>query len=80
MAKQGMKRPEFDRKKNEVPPVPEISGKAKHGHNPANPLIAGENSKVWHGTPCAGNDLSVDNMMDDFDMTAADLQDFLRKW
>ena len=80
MAKQGMKRPKFDRKKTKVPPVPEISGKAKHGHNPANPLIAGENSKVWHGTPCAGNDLSVDNMMDDFDMTAADLQDFLRKW
>lgn len=76
MAKQGMKRPEFDRKKNEVPPVPEISGKAKHGHNPAAPLIAGENGKIWHGTPYAGNDLAADNMMDDFDMTAADLQDF----
>ena len=55
MAKQGMKRPEFDRKKNEVPPVPEISGKARHGHNPAAPLIAGENGKVWHRTPYAGN-------------------------
>ena len=42
--------------------MPEISGKAKHGHNPANPLIAGENGKVWHGTPYAGNDLTVDNM------------------
>ena len=63
MAKQGMKRPEFDRKKNDVPPVPEISGKAKHGHNPTVPLIAGENGKVWHGTPYAGNDLAVDNMM-----------------
>lgn len=45
MAKQGMKRPEFDGKKNEVPPVSEISGKARHGHNPAAPLIAGENGK-----------------------------------
>ena len=62
MAKQGMKRPEFDRKKNDVPPVPEISGKARHGHNLAAPLIAGENGKVWHGTPYAGNDLAVDNM------------------
>ena len=76
MAKQGMKRPEFDRKKNEVPPVPEICGKAKRGHNPSAPLIDGEYGKVWHETPYAGNDLAVDNMMDDFDMTAADLQDF----
>lgn len=76
MAKQGMKRPTFNRKKNEVPPVPEISGKAKHGHNPAPPLITGDNGKVWHGSPYAGNDLGADNLMDDFDMTAADIQDF----
>lgn len=38
MAKQGMKRPERTRvkPKNEVPPVPEIQGKAKHGKNPVN--------------------------------------------
>ena len=39
MAKQGMKRPEYERKKNDFPPVPEISGGAKHGHNQAAPLI-----------------------------------------
>ncbi len=80
MAKQGMKRPEFERRKNEVPPVPEISGKAKHGHNRAEPLIPGENGKVWHGASHAVDDLATENMMNDFDMTAADLQDFWRKW
>ena len=78
MAKQGMKRPTFNRKKNEVPPVPEISGKAKHGHNPAPPLIAGSQGKVWHGASHEENDLAVENLMNDFDMTAADLQDFER--
>ena len=80
MAKQGMKRPEPERKKNTVPPVPEISGKAKHGHNQAAPLVAGGHGKVWHGEPHGENDLAVDNMINDYDMTAADLQDFWRKW
>lgn len=79
MAKQGMKRPEFERKKNELPPVPEISGKAKHGHNRAAPLIAGGDGKVWHGTSHSEDDLATENMLSDFDMTAADLQDFRRK-
>ena len=79
MAKQGMKRPEFERKKNEVRPVPEISGKAKHGHNRAAPLIAGENGKVWHSGSHAEDDLAIENMMNDFDMTAADIQDFGRQ-
>ena len=79
MAKQGMKRPEFERKKNDSPPVPEISGKAKHGHNRAAPLIAGENDKVWHGASHASDDLAAENLMNDFDMTAADLQDFRRE-
>lgn len=78
MAKQGMKRPTFNRKKNEVPPVTEISGKAKRGHNPAPPLIAGSQGKVWHDASHEENDLAVENMMNDFDMTAADLQDFER--
>ena len=40
MAKQGMKRPEPDHKppKNDVPPVPEIKGKAKHGNGKAKPI------------------------------------------
>ena len=50
MAKAGMRRPspkephgtESNKKnkipKNDVPPVPEIQGKAKKGHNKANPI------------------------------------------
>lgn len=53
MAKQGMKRPEItkDKPKNEVPPVPEIQGKAKHGKARANPIISGikpPSQKVYH--------------------------------
>ena len=42
MAKQGMKRPEPKHRKNDLPPVPGIQGKAKSGKVKANPLIAGE--------------------------------------
>lgn len=62
MAKKGMKRPEPERKKNPVPPVPEIGGKAK-----------GEAS---HGN----TELGMENLMNDFDMTGVDIQDFWRKW
>ena len=86
MAKQGMKRPEFEHEKNTVPPVPIISGKAKSGKVKAPPLIAGTKGKVYHSTPHAedkispafpaiDNDLAVENFTNDFDMTAADLQD-----
>ena len=86
MAKQGMKRPEIEHRKNTTPPVPSISGKAKSGKVKANPLIAGENGKVYHSIPHAegkipsvypaiDNDLAIDNVINDFDMTAADLQD-----
>lgn len=80
MAKQGMKRPEPERKKNEFPPVPEISGKARHGHNKARPLISGEAGKVFRDAPQGSSDLGFENRMNDLDMTAADLQDFWRKW
>ena len=79
MAKQGMKRPEYERTKNDFPPVPEISGGAKHGHNRAAPLIAGGNGKVWHGASHAEDDMTLENMINDFDMTAADLQDFRKE-
>ena len=85
MAKQGMKRPEIEHRKNTVPPVPSISGKAKSEKVKANPLIAGANGKVYHSIPHAeskisafpaiDNDLAVENFTNDFDMTAADLQD-----
>lgn len=86
MAKQGMKRPEPKHEKNSVPPVPSISGKAKSGKTKAPPLIAGTNGKVYHSIPhvenkiptvfpAIDNELAVDNFANDFDMTAADLQD-----
>lgn len=88
MAKQGMKRYYPDKEKNEVPPVPEISGKAKSGKRKAAPLIPGASGKVYHTVPhskpdslrfassAIDNDLAIENMENDFDMTAADLQDF----
>ena len=86
MAKQGMKRPEMEHGKNPFPPVPIINGKAKAGKIKANPLIAGADGKVYHVAPQAesklpsvfpaiDNDLAVENITNDFDMTQADLQD-----
>lgn len=86
MAKKGMKRPEFKHRKNTVAPVPILEGKAKSGKEKANALIAGTNGKVYHSIPlredqipsvfpAIDNDLAVDNLTNDFDMTAADLQD-----
>lgn len=71
MAKQGMKRPEFEHRKNDVPPVPQLSGKKK-----AAPLVAGGMGKVWHDAPPhESNDLALENLRDEFDLTAADQQD-----
>lgn len=86
MAKQGMKRPDGEHKQNTAPSVPIINGKAKSGKVNANPLIAGSEGKVYHTTPhserkipdafpAIDNDLAVENFSNDFDMTAADLQD-----
>ena len=86
MAKQGMKRPEFEHEKNAFPPVPGIQGKAKSGKEKANPLIPGALGKVYHGTPhsetripaaypAIDNDLAAENLSNGFDMTAADAQD-----
>ncbi|SFP22818.1 hypothetical protein SAMN05216343_104173 [Oscillibacter sp. PC13] len=53
MAKRGMARPDWTHTKprNDVPPVPEIQGKAKHGKEPVKPIINGTNGpdlKVYH--------------------------------
>ncbi|MBQ4105231.1 MAG: hypothetical protein IJC86_02450 [Clostridia bacterium] len=90
MAKKGMKR--IDRThvkpRNEVAPVPEIQGKAKHTKEQANLIIAGTeppSQKVYHTIPFAqekpiasvystiDTDLARDNLEND--ITAADLQD-----
>lgn len=91
MSKQGMKRPERThvQQRNDVSPVPEIQGKAKHGKAHANPVIAGTRApslKVYHTAPfrakekpissaypAVDNDLARDNLEND--ITAADLQD-----
>ncbi len=55
MAKKGMSRPERSKEpKNDVPPVPELQGKAKHRKEKANPIIAGTSGpsmKVYHNKP-----------------------------
>ena len=90
MAKQGMKRIErtHTKPRNEVPPVPEIQGKAKHTNAQANPIIEGTVSptqKVYHSKPHSieqpissvysviDTDLARDNLEND--LSAADLQD-----
>lgn len=72
MAKQGMARPDWTRlhPKNEVPPVPQIQGKAKSGKIKARPIIAGTSgpdTKVYHVRPgsiypALDNDLARDNL------------------
>ena len=90
MSKQGMDRIErtHTQPRNDVSPVPEIQGKAKHGKVKANPIIAGTlppSQKVYHTTPFSkekpispiyaeiDNDLARDNLEND--VTAADLEE-----
>lgn len=83
MAKQGMARPDWTKRpKNDVPPVPEIQGKAKHTKEKAKPIIAGTAGpalKVYHEKPISGvypaidTDLARDNLEND--IPAADLED-----
>lgn len=90
MAKKGMKRPNRTHVKprNNQAAVPEIEGKAKHGKEEANPIIAGTSApslKVYHTTPFRSEkpissvyreidtDLARDNLEND--IPAADLED-----
>ena len=85
MAKQGMARPDWTHThpRNDVPPVPEIQGKAKHGKKKANPIIAGTSGPsmmVYHEKPIPADtyraldtDLARDNLEND--LPAADLED-----
>ncbi len=90
MPKQGMKRPSrtHTKPKNDFPPVPEISGKAKSGKEKANPLIEGvgiSTGKVFHTKPYVSDkpipqiygtidtDLGRDNLEND--LPKADIQD-----
>ena len=81
MAKQGMARPErtHTQPKNQMPPVPEIQGKAKSGKKEANPIISGTSGpsqKVFHTErpiKDPDNDLARDHIKND--LPEADLQD-----
>lgn len=85
MAKQGMARPDRThiQPRNEMPPVPEIQGKARSGKVDANPIISGTSGpsqKVFHKErpisrtyKVLDNDLARDNMEND--LPDADLQD-----
>ena len=61
MAKKGMARPEWTHTEpeNDVPPVPDLQGKAKHSKAKAAPIIAGTSGpelKVYHETPHRADD------------------------
>lgn len=85
MAKQGMARPNntHTKPRNDMPPVPEIHGKAKHTKKPADPIISdmvGISNKAEQTEkpisdvyPVIDNDLARDNLEND--ISAADLQD-----
>lgn len=85
MAKKGMKRIDrtHEKPKNDVPPVPEIQGKAKSGKVSANPVIAGTkppHQKVYHAEKpiseaygVIDTDVARDNLEND--LSFADLQD-----
>ena len=90
MPKKGMKRPQETHVKprNEVPPVPELQGAAKHGGKAAPTITrtASNSQKLFHPVPQSktetpvsdiypviDNDLARDNAEND--LTAADLQD-----
>ncbi len=85
MAKQGMARPDVThtKPKNDMPPVPELQGKAKNSKKPAPPVVSGTSGpdlKVRHterpiskAYPAIDNDLARDNLEND--LPDADLQD-----
>ncbi len=83
MAKKGMARPGWpEAPKNDVPPVPEIQGKARHGKKKAPPIIAGTSGpgmKVFHEKPVPGADAAIDTDLArdnlENDIPAADLED-----
>ena len=56
MAKKGMSRPEWThtQPQNDVPPVPELQGRAKHSKEKAPPISPGTSGpelKVYHTVP-----------------------------
>ena len=86
MSKTKKPHPESEHGKHTAFPASIINGNTKPKKDEANPLIPGAMGKVYHGMPHNGvripgafpaidNDLAVENMANDFNMTAADLQE-----
>lgn len=93
MAKQGMKRIErtHTKPRNDAAAVPELQGKARHGKERANPIVAGTMppaQKVYHTAPFSNSKrektvsdvypvIDTDLARDNLenDIPAADLQD-----
>lgn len=82
MSKQGMKRPEItqNKEKNDIPPVPELQGKAKHTKEKAGPITQGTKPKETRKTGRSSdpysifdNDVATENLEND--LSAADKQD-----
>ncbi|HNY00721.1 MAG TPA: hypothetical protein PLD83_06050 [Oscillospiraceae bacterium] len=80
MAKAGLRRPDPEEPhgtesnhkanfpRNDVPAVPQIQGKAKHGKGKARPIIAGTQSpsmKVYHGTLHSDNPIAESRLEND---------------
>lgn len=66
MAKQGMSRPDrtHTSPKNDVSPVPELQGKAKHTKKSANPIISGTKGpslKTYHTQRPISKSTDVEN-------------------
>lgn len=60
MAKKGMARPEWTHTKphNDLPPVPQIQGKARHGKKHVKPIVSGTGGpefRVYHSPEDGGS-------------------------
>ena len=82
MAMQNMPEQKIDEQKTVLPPVPIIGGNAKSLKIKVHPLITGADGKIYHSKPylapsvfpAIDNDLAMENLTNDFDMTVADMQ------
>lgn len=86
MTKDAMNRQAPDRSDHPAEGNPLLDGSDPYGKVKANPFITGADGKIYHMAvqaenkipsvyPAIDNDLAVENIANDFDMTQADAQD-----
>ena len=86
MAKEEMNRQARDGVDHQAEPMPLLDDSESYGKVKANPFITGADGKIYHMAvqaenkipsvyPAIDNDLAVENITNDFDMTQADAQD-----